>query len=115
MVPVVNINGIEYPLDTTLRVAYRIQGANDHKPYSKVFSEIGDMLLEKQIEILYLAFQIANPEAAKTFNQQQFLAYYLEHFTLKEVMAQLEGVVKAILGDEEEPEVVTVQGIGQEN
>lgn len=104
-VPVTIINGTEYPLDSTLRVAYKVQGANDHKPYSKIFSEMGDMTLEKQIEILWLAFQIANPDVAKTMGQMNFLNYYLEHFTLKEVMNQLQAVIKNVLGedDEEQP------------
>lgn len=104
-IPTVLINGIEYPFDTSLRVAYKVQGMNDHKPYSKVFEELGDMLLEKQIEILYAAFSIANPEAAKEITQIKFLNYYLEHFNLKEVMNQLNFVVRGVLGELEETEV----------
>lgn len=103
--PAVQINGVEYALDTTLRVAYKVQGMNNHKPYSKVFEELGDMLLEKQIEILYVAFQIANPEFAREFTQNMFFNYYLEHFNLKEVMAQLKSVVQGVLGEsDEEPQ-----------
>lgn len=103
--PAVQINGVEYALDTTLRVAYKVQGMNNHKPYSKVFEELGDMLLEKQIEILYVAFQIANPEFAREFTQSMFFNYYLEHFNLKEVMAQLKSVVQGVLGEsDEEPQ-----------
>ena len=98
------IDGIEYPLDTTLRVAYQIQGANDHKPYSKVFSDIGDMMLEKQIEIIFLSFKIANPDAVKQYPWQKFLDYYLGNFTLKEVMAQLKIIVQNILGEDDEEE-----------
>lgn len=103
--PVTTINGVEYNLDTTLRVAYQAQGANNHKPYSEVFQNIGDMMLEKQIEILYLAFKVANPEMAQTFTQQMFLNYYLEHYNLKEVMNQLQGVIKGVLGSDDEEEV----------
>ncbi len=104
-IPTVQINGVDYPLDTTLRVAYKVQGMNNHKPYSKVFEELGDMLLEKQIEILYVAFQIANPEFAREFTQSMFFNYYLEHFNLKEVMAQLKSVVQGVLGEsDEEPQ-----------
>lgn len=95
---VIMIDGMEYPLDTTLRVAYRIQGINNHKPYTQVFSGLGDMLLEKQIEILYTSFQIANPEAAKTYAWPKFLNYCLEHFTLKEIMDLLRTVIEAVLG-----------------
>lgn len=102
--PNVVIDGVTYDLDTTLRVAYKVQGANSHKAYSKVFEELGDMVLEKQIEILYIAFQIANPEVAKNFSQLQFFNYYLDHFTLKDIMNQLQGVVKGVLGEEDETE-----------
>ena len=37
------INGVDYELATTLRVAYKVQGQHNHAPYSKVFSEISDM------------------------------------------------------------------------
>ena len=111
-IPTVQINGTEYTLDTTLRVAYQVQGMNNHRPYSKVFEELGDMTLEKQIEILYVAFRVANPEIAKTFTQMMFFDYYLEHFNLKEVMAQLKAVIKGVLGedDEDESEETTTQG-----
>lgn len=111
-IPTVQINGTEYTLDTTLRVAYQVQGMNNHRPYSKVFEELGDMTLEKQIEILYVAFKVANPEIAQTFTQMMFFNYYLEHFNLKEVMAQLKAVIKGVLGedDEDEPEENTAQG-----
>ena len=111
-IPYIKINDTEYPLDTTLRVAYKVQGMNDHRPYSKVFAELGDMLLEKQIEILYVAFQIANPEAARSITQSQFLDYYLGHYTLKEVMNQLQEVIKGVLGEDafEETEASTNQG-----
>ena len=90
------INGVEYPLATTLRVAYKIQGQHNHKPYSKVFSEIADMHLEEQIGILFAAFQVANPEVKMT--QQQFLDYYLDNYTLKDVMDQVKDVVQGITG-----------------
>ena len=100
--PTTVLNGIEYPLNTTLRVAFEAQKANNHKPYIEVFKNIESMMLEKQIEILYLAFRLANPEAAKTYPQQMFLDYYLENFTLKQVMDQLTGVISRIMGDDED-------------
>lgn len=100
--PSTNINGTEYELSTTLRVAYLAQGANNHKPYSEIFQNLGEMTLEKQIEILWIAFKVANPEAAKSFGQVAFQEYYMDHFKLKEVMQQLQGVVKGVLGDDED-------------
>lgn len=31
------IKGIEYPLAANLRVAYKLQGSNNHKPYTQIF------------------------------------------------------------------------------
>ena len=93
---IVTMNGVDYPLATTLRVAYKVQGQHNHKAYSKVFSEIGDMVLEDQIGILFCAFQVANPEIKMT--QQEFLNYYLDHFDLKTVMEQVKGVIQGITG-----------------
>lgn len=98
------INGNEYPLSTTLRVAYKVQGQHNHKPYTEVFKGLGDMPLEQQIDILYAAFQCANPDEAKFITQQKFLDYYLDNYTLATVMHQLEDVVKGIMGTDEPTE-----------
>lgn len=92
------INGSEYPLSSRLRVAYKIQGMNQHKPYTEVFKSMGEMTLEKQIELLYAAFADANPDVAKELSQQQFLDYYLDNFTLDDVMQQLKAVMEGIMG-----------------
>lgn len=94
----VTINGVDYPLATTLRVAYKVQGQHNHKPYSKVFSEIGDMTLEDQIGILYAAFQVANPEVS--MKQDQFLNHYLDQYNLKILMDQVKDVIQGIMGSE---------------
>lgn len=94
----VTINGVDYPLATTLRVAYKVQGQHNHKPYSKVFSEIGDMTLEDQIGILYAAFQVANPEVS--MKQDQFLNHYLDQYNLKVLMDQVKDVIQGIMGSE---------------
>ena len=96
------INGAEYPLSTTLRVAYKVQGQHNHKPYTEVFKGLGDMTLEQQINILYASFQCANPDQAKFITSQQFLDYYLDTYNLKTVMDQLQAVVKGIMGAEDE-------------
>ena len=98
------INGTEYDLSTTLRVAYKVQGQHNHKPYTEVFQGLGDMTLEQQINILYASFQCANPEAAKEITSQKFLDYYLDNYNLKIVMDQLQAVVKGIMGTEDEDE-----------
>ena len=94
------INGAEYPLSTTLRVAYKVQGQHNHKPYTEVFKGMGDMTLEQQINILYASFQCANPEQAKFITAQAFLDYYLDNYNLKVVMDQLQAVIEGIMGTE---------------
>lgn len=95
---IVSINGVDYPLATTLRVAYKVQGQHNHKAYSKVFAEIGDMSLEEQIGILFAAFQVANPEVKLT--QSQFLDHYLDTYNLKVLMDQVKEVIQGIMGTE---------------
>lgn len=96
------ITGTEYPLSTTLRVAYKVQGQHNHKPYTEVFKGMGDMTLEQQINILYASFQCANPEQAKFITAQSFLDYYLDNYNLKIVMDQLQAVIEGIMGTEAE-------------
>lgn len=104
------IDGQEYPLATTLRVAYMVQGQHNHKPYTEVFKNIGDMTVEDQIGILYAAFCCANPgvQDIKTgkmrpqFTREEFQNYYLDNYNLKDLMDQLQGVIKGIMGTTDE-------------
>lgn len=96
---IVTINGADYSLATSLRVAYKVQGQHNHKPYSKVFSEIGGMTLEEQIGILFAAFQVANPEVK--MSQEQFLNYYLDNYKLKVLMDQVKDIIQGIMGTEQ--------------
>lgn len=97
--PFTTINGVDYPLANSLRVAYKVQGCNNHKSYIEIFQDIGTMPLEKQLEILYVAFQVANPEIGMT--QLEFINYYLDNFKLQQVMNQLNDVIHGILGDDD--------------
>lgn len=96
------IQGTEYPLATTLRVAYKVQGQHNHMPYAEVFKRIGDMGIEEQINILYAAFQVANPDQCKTITAEVFRDYYLDNYDLKTVMEQLQEVIKGITGATDE-------------
>lgn len=99
--PCTIINGREYSLATNLRVAYELQGCNNHKPYTEVFKEIGDMTLEKQLEMLYVAFKVANPDVALTLSKNDFCNYYYDHYNLGDMMNQLQGVIRGITGEDE--------------
>jgi hypothetical protein len=96
----VKINEVEYPLATTLRVAYKIQGQHNHKPYTEVFKSIGTMVLEDQIGILYAAFECANPEQVGVIKRQNFLDAYLDNYNLKIMMDHIQGVIKGIMGED---------------
>ena len=95
----IKLNGTEYSLATTLRVAYKIQGQHNHKAYSKIFSEVGDMSLEDQIGMLYAAFQVANPEVKVL--QQAFLDNYLDNYNLKVLMDHIKELIQGIMGTEQ--------------
>ena len=96
------INGTEYNLSTTLRVAYKVQGQHNHKPYSEILSSVCEMPLEQQIDILYLAFKIGNPEVAKTFSREMFRCYILDNneFNAVVLIDLIKKVIAGILGKE---------------
>lgn len=110
--PMTTINGVDYELSTKLMVAFKVQGFNNHKPYVEVFQGIGEMPIEKQVEILYAAFQVANPEAAKEITQKVFFEYYMNNYNLKQMMNQLQGVIKGVLGEDDESEDATSESEG---
>lgn len=91
----------EYPLATTLRVAYRIQGQHNHKPYTEIFKSVGDMTLEDQIGIIYEAFLCGSRDVfeVQSIKRNTFLEEYLDNYTLTEMMAQLQEIIKGIVGE----------------
>lgn len=94
----INLFGQEYALSNKLRVAYRVQGQHDHKPYTEVFSGVGDMPIEDQIGIIYESFWCANPEARDKISRQQFLEEYLDRYDVKALMEQLKEIIQGIMG-----------------
>ena len=106
------INGVEYPLATTLRVAYKVQGEHSHKAYSKVFADIGDMCIEDLIGILFCAFQVGNPDVPML--KQTFINYYLDNMNLKQIMDQLKAVIQEITGFEDPDQTEPAQAVSSE-
>ena len=98
----ITINGSEYTLASNLRVAYELQGQHNHKPYSEILASVGEMPLEQQIDILYLAFKIGNPEVAKTFTREMFRCYILDknEFNAVVLIDLIKKVIAGILGKE---------------
>ena len=98
----INLNGNEYPMACNLRVAYVLQNQHNHESYSSILSRVGEMPLEQQIDILYIAFQVANPETAKTFTREMFRTYILDHdeFNAYVMLDMIKSIVSGILGKE---------------
>ena len=102
--PTICINGEVYPLATTLRVAFKIQSQNEHRPYSEVFQELAEMPVEKQVDMVFASFATANPEVAATFSLIPFRDYFLDNFNIKELMEILGSIINGIMGKDDEEE-----------
>lgn len=96
----ITINGTEYALAGNLRVAYMLQNQHNHEAYSKILARVGEMTLEEQIDMLYAAFKVANPEVAKTFTSEMFKLYILDHeeFNAMVLLDKIKAVISGILG-----------------
>ena len=96
----INLNGNEYPLACNLRVAYALQNQHNHESYSSILSRVGEMPLEQQIDVVYAAFQIANPETAKTFTREMFRTYVLDNdeFNASVILSIIKDIISGILG-----------------
>ena len=96
----INLNGNEYPMACNLRVAYTLQNQHNHESYSSILSRVGEMPLEQQIDVIYAAFQIANPETAKTFTREMFRMYVLDHdeFNASVILNIIKDIISGILG-----------------
>ena len=96
------INGTEYDLSTTLRVAYKVQGQHNHKPYTQILSSVDEMTIEQQLDMIYIAFKVNNPEDAKTFTKEMFRKYILDNdeFTVTTIMTIISDIIAGILGQD---------------
>lgn len=98
--PTIEINGVTYTLATTLRVAYKIQGMNDHKSYTEVFKDLAIMPVENQIDIVFASFSCANKDT--TFTVESFREYCMDNFTVADLMTVLGEIVNGIVGKDED-------------
>lgn len=102
----INYMGTDYSLATNLRVAYNVQGQHNHKPYTEVFKNIGDMTVEDQLGIIYCSFKCANPDTIVT--REQLQNYLLDNMNLKDMLDVLQGIIQGIMGSSgETPEQET--------
>lgn len=102
----ININGTDYPLATTLRVAFIVQGQHNHKSYLEVFKVVDKMTVEEQLGIVYAAFKCANPEQSAFITQGKFQDYCLDHMNLKDLMDKMQAVIKGITGEGDDEDSV---------
>lgn len=92
------LNGKEYTLASSLRVAYTIQNQHNHKSYVELLSSIDKMNLEDQVGIVYAAFKVANPFDAQSITRDKFFNIFLDNFTVKDLSEYMNAVISSILG-----------------
>lgn len=97
--PEIVIKGVTYPLATTLRVAYKIQGMNDHKPYLELFQDLPNMPVEKQVEFIYAAFECANPGK---FTVVEFSDCLMDTMNVSDMLDTLRAITNGIMGVDED-------------
>lgn len=88
----------EYELATNLKVAYLVQGQNNHKSYIDVFSSIDKMGIEQQVDILWASFKAANEAETKKITRSIFHAYVMDTFDLSMLMNTIREIVSGIMG-----------------
>ncbi len=117
------IEGTEYNLATTLRVAFNVQGQHNHKPYTEVFKDIGNMNVQDQIGIVYAAFTCANPgvvnfktgKSEPTISRKSFEDYFLDNYNLKDLMDKLQEIIQGIMGTEVDENAPATQEPSEES
>lgn len=92
------INGIDYKFATTLRVAYVLQGMNNHKPYLEIFQNIDKSPLEGQINILYAAYTVACEDVP--MKKEEFLNLCMDNLDLGILMDSIKNIIEGITGKE---------------
>ena len=93
----IKFQGEEYELSSKLKVAFLIQKAFNHKPYTEVFRDIGNLGIERQIEIIWLAFKEENPEVALGLNLAKFQEGLFEDSNVTYIYEALTGVIEGIM------------------
>lgn len=95
----------EYTLATNLRVAYVIQAYNNHKSYIDVFKGLSEATIEKQLEMLYAAFIVANGK--HVMDKNAFCDKCFDYLDVATVMDLIKQIIEGITGktiDEAHPE-----------
>ena len=93
---ILTIDGTDYKLATTLRVAYVLQGMNNHKPYLEIFQNVDKLPLEGQINFLYAAYTVACEDTPMT--KEVFLNLCLDNLDLGAIMDNIKSIIEGITG-----------------
>lgn len=112
----IKFQGEEYELSSKLKVAFLIQKAFNHKPYTEVFREVGTLGIDRQIEIIWLAFREENPEVAIGLSLTKFQEGLFEESNVTYIYEALTGVIEGIMYhgmSEEEIEEKKMEGQGE--
>ena len=90
---VIKFQGQDYEVATTLRVAFTIQSRFNHKPYMQIFQDIQNMPLEEQVRMLFVAFDLKNPN---TVTEKQFLDEVLDNWNLYMITTNVANLIESI-------------------
>lgn len=98
-----NESRTDFELATNLKVAYKVQNYNNHKPYLQIFENLDKMCVEEQIDIIYAALVSAEPTLSTKVTKAYFLDYMLEMYDMKRMIDIVKQIVQGVMGitDEE--------------
>jgi len=93
------IDGKEVQMKATLRTAYELQRIHN-KPYQQIFADMGTMMLEEQIGLLYAAYKLGCGAEQPELTKSQFLDYYLDNDgeSLDTLTSDLEKLIEGTSG-----------------
>jgi len=103
---VIKLGGTEYPMCTTLRAAYAIQGKFGHKPYTQIFKDFNTMDLESQIKMLYAAYELANKDSGSLMSLSKFQEAILDEYGLLDLFDVVNDLMECIMAGNLSPDEV---------
>lgn len=95
----ITFKGETFELSTKLRVAFLIQKAHNHTPYTEVFNKVNGMAIEKQIEILWISFKTENEDyvTREGLTLQAFQNEIFENSNLVYMLEAIGDIVEGIM------------------
>ena len=90
------LGGEVLELDTSLRVAYKVQGQHNKKAYGEVFANVPRLPLEEQIGILYTAYSVTH-DGKPPLGKQEFFDAVLKEYGVVKMTKLLSDLVEGIM------------------